>query len=252
MESRCSILECAPKICPKRIHAARFRAGYFNKDIQESLCIIFQFLDEINRWDNVFLERRILRNIVDKTFDLSMIVALGIGIDKRVNMNDSKVKCYFLLQDYPEKLDQVLSFHPPIDRIDDYLIHNDISFGIEMYFDGRTNVEIYPCIKQGDLSDAELIDRLQFGNAIIELITECRAVAVSFENTGKRVLHFHPCNPTKFVRLIGNRQISLLYSNVQILHFLYSKLQEKIHIDFLVSLIEDEIISKNLQNINLQ
>lgn len=248
----CSILECSAKISPEGIHAARLRLGYEQRDIREGLDQISYFMGRIAACDKVILDRGILYGIVDEGLDVSRVMATGVGLDHRENGKDSKVKCYFMIREYPEKVDQILSICRPINRIRAYLIHKVFMFGVDMYFDGRTGVEIYPFLEHEDLRNAALMDRLKFTDAVLCFIEECSTLHISFEDDGRRVLHFHPLSPTRFVRLIGNRQLSLLYSNVQILNFLLSRLSKAEPISVNLALMEDEIISKNIQNMNLQ
>jgi LynF/TruF/PatF family peptide O-prenyltransferase len=250
-EPPCSILECSPKVTPKGIHPARFRLGYQKQDIQQGLVATYRFLDRIEAYENVLLNRKILDRIVDKGLDFSRIITMGIGLDSREKINDSKVKYFFMINEYPEKVKQVLSLHPPVDNIDDYLVHEELTFGIDMYFDGRTGIEIYLLLKRQDLRDGALMRKLNLRDPVLGLTEECGGVHVSFHGLGKRVLHFHPQSPTRFVHLIDNRRLSLLYSNVQILKFFFSSWKIKEGLSVVISLMENEIISENIQNINL-
>lgn len=250
-EPPCSLLECSSEISPKGIHAARLRLGYQAEDIQKGMDVTYRFLDGIESCENVLLNREIVDRIIDKRFDLSRIIAMGIGLDTRERINDSKVKYYFMLSEYPEKVNQVLSLHPPVDNIEDYLIHEELTFGIDMYFDGRTAVEIYPLLVRQDLRDGALMEKLNLRDPVLGLIEECSGLNLSFHGRGKRVLHVHPRSPARFVHLLGNRRLSLLYSNVQVLKFLLSRWKIKEGVSVVISLMEDEIMSKNIQNINL-
>jgi len=251
-ESPHSILQCSAKISPTDLYLARFRAGYLDKDIQKGLEAMIKFIDEIAKYDAVHLNRTIFEPVVGDGLDLSRVNALGIGIDSRRNINDSKVKCYFLIVNYPEKMSQVLSLHMPVNGIGDYLIHNDLVFGIEMYFDGRTDVEIYPRLESPELKNPVLMDNFKFSNEVTALIEHCTSLNISFELNGNRVLHFLPKHPAKFTRQINNRQLSMIFSNIQILGLIFSRLRETDPIEVIFSLQEDEIISKNIQNIDLQ
>lgn len=248
-ESPCSILECGPQISPEGIHAARFRVGYVEKDNPMGLNAMFQFLDEISKYENVYLNRRILEQIVCKRFDLLRVGRLGIGIDFRENMNDSKVKFYFTIKDYSEKLNQILAIHPPVDRISDYPI-NDM-FGINIYFNGRTDIEIYPTLMSKHWKDTILMDKLKLQDIPNEFLLACNDMSVSFQDTGRRVLHFFLHSPTKFVRMIGNRQLTVLYGNAQIIRHIISRSSKIGLLRVAISLKEDEMISRNIRHINL-
>lgn len=250
-ESPLSILQCSAKISPTDLYLARFRAGYLGKDIQKGLEAMITFIDQIAGYDAVHLNRTIFDPVVGDGLDLSRVNALGIGIDSRINMNDSKVKCYFVILDYPEKVSQVLSLHVPVNGIDNYRIHNNLMFGIEMYFDGRTDVEIYPGLDSPELKDTVLMDNFKFSSEVTALIKQCTALNISFEPAGNRVLYFLPKHPVKFIRRINNRQLSMIFSNIQILGLIFSRLRETDPIEVVLSLQEDEIISKNIQNIDL-
>ncbi len=248
----CSILECSARISRNDIHAARFRLGYEQKEVQHGLEEVQRFLRKVAEFKDVFLNHALLYQILDHRIDLTRVTALGIGLDCREKAKDSKVKCYLRIRGYAEKVDQVLSLHMPVDNIRDYLIHDEFMFGVDMYFDGRTGVEIYPFLDPQDLKSPGLMGKLNLRGAVDRFIDECTLLHISFDRSGRRVLHFHPQRPTTFVRLIGNRLLSLVYSNVQILEFLLNRSYKTGPIFVNLSLVEDEIISKDIRNINLQ
>jgi LynF/TruF/PatF family peptide O-prenyltransferase len=248
----CSLLECSIKIFPEGVHPKRIRFGYGQEKIREGLHEIPRFLERISAYRSVDLDQGLLSKIVDGGFDVSKVVAAGVGLDYRERMNDSKVKCYFMIRDYPGKVDQILSIHPPVDHIRDYLIHEEFMFGIEMYFDGRTGVEIYPFLDPKDLRDPALIDRLRLRKAIDGLAEECNLLHISFDPGGKRIVHVHPIHSTRFIHLLGNRRLSLVYSNVQIIRYLLSRSPRPYYFSVNLAFAEDELASRNLRDINLQ
>ena len=250
--STCSILECSVKIFPHGTHAGRLRLGYEQKDIQEGLLKIYDFLHEISRCKNVHLNRSMLSQIINNDLDLSRIIALGIGLDYKTNNCDAKVKYYLMVRGYPEKVEQVLSLHSPLDGIRDYLVHEEFVLGIDMHLDGRTRVEIYPCLDRQDLNSPALMVKLKLRDAVQELIKECNLLHISFEGEGRRVFYFHPQSPTRFVRLLGNRRLSMAYSHVQTLNYILSRSYKTAFVSVNLALLEEEIISQAIQNIGLQ
>ena len=248
-ESPCSILECGPQISPEGIHAARFRAGYVEKNIPVGLDAIYQFLGKISEFEHVHLNRAILGQIVDEKFDLLRVGKLGIGMDLRENMTDSKVKFYFTIKDYPEKLDQVLAIHPPVDRIDAYPT-NDM-FGINIYLDGRTDVEVYPSLTAADCANMTLLKKLRLQDVSRDLLSACTGIFVSFNVDGSRVFHFCPHSPTRFVRMIGNRQLNVVYGNAQIISHVIGRSNTIELLRVAVSILEDEMLSRKIRHINL-
>jgi LynF/TruF/PatF family peptide O-prenyltransferase len=247
----CSMLECSVKVSPQGTHAGRLRLGYEQKDIQEGLRKIDDFLHEISRFKTVHLNRSMLSQIINKDLDLSRVIAIGVGLDYKTDMPDSKVKCYLLLRGYPAKVDQVILLHPPLDNIRDYLVHEEFGFGISLYFDGRTSIEIYSSFGRQYLNNAALMDKLKLRDAARVFIEESNLLHVSFESDGRRLLHFNPRHPTGFVRFLHNRRLSLAYSHVQILNYILSRLYRLNPVSVALCLAEDEIIAKRIENISL-
>jgi LynF/TruF/PatF family peptide O-prenyltransferase len=248
--SPCTILECSVKISPQGTHAGRCRLGYVQQDIREGLHAIHDFLHKIAGCEDVFLNRDIFGQIVNNDLDVSKIIILGVGLDYTKHAKDSKVKCYLMVRECPEMIDKVLTLHPPLDGIRDYLVHEEFTFGLDMYFDGRTGIEIYPFLDRQDLNNTALMGKLKLRDVIRGDFEKCNLVDVSFEDGGKRVLHCHPQSPTRFVRSIGNRQLSLTYSSVQILNNLLKRSYQK-EADVIFSLVEDEILLGDIRNIKL-
>lgn len=248
----CSILECSVRISSKDVHAGRLRLGYEQRDVHRGLDKVYRFLDKTADCDHVRLNRSVLYGIIDKGFDLSRTMAMGVGLDYRSNTSNSKVKCYFMIKGHPEKVDEVVSLHMPMEDMEGYLIHDEFMFGIEMYLDGRTNVEIYPFLDPQDFRDVALMEKLRLRYLGGRLLGECNLLHISFDSFGRRLLHFHPQSPPRFVRLIGNRQLSLLYASVQILDVLLTRPYKIGPLCVNLCLVEDEIVSDNIRNIGLQ
>lgn len=252
LESPGSAFECAPKITPTEVHAGRFRLGYEQGNNREGLEAIFHFLQKVAKCDDVHLNSEVLYSLVDERLDFSKVMKMGIGIDNRKEGTDSKVKYYLMIRAYPEKVDQVLSIHQHVNNISSYPIDDVFGFGINMYFDGRTDIEIYPLFTPKEMQDNELIEKLKLREALNDFIDEYHSLHISFDGRGGRILHFHPRSPSRFVRLLNNHRLSILYSNVTILNYLFRKSDEVEPLQVSFSLIEDEIRSRNIENINLQ
>jgi LynF/TruF/PatF family peptide O-prenyltransferase len=247
----CSLLECSAQISPQGTHAARLRLGYEQPHIQKGFCALYDFLEKITECENICLNCDMLGQIASNNLDISKVMALGLGLDLKENIPDSKVKGYFLLREYPEKVDQVISLHPPLDGIHDYLIHDEFGFGIALYFDGRSSVEIYPCLDHQDLNNAALMDKLKLRDVVCTFLEEYDLLYISFEGDGRRLLHFNPRRPSRFVRLLNNRRLSLAYSHVQTLNYTLSRSYTTAFVSVGLCLREDEISTKDIQNISL-
>jgi LynF/TruF/PatF family peptide O-prenyltransferase len=247
----CSMLECSVKVSPQGTHAGRLRLGYEQQDVQVGLRKIYDFLHNISKRKKVRLNLSMLAQIINNGLDVSKVLAVGVGLDYKTDMKNSKVKCYLLLREYPEKVDQVLSLHSPLNGVRDYLIHEEFGFGISLYFDGRTSMEIYPSFSRQDISTAVLVEKLKLRDATRVFIEESNLLHISFEEDGRRLFHFNPQRPTKFVRFLNNHLLSLAYSHVQILNYILNRSYGLRPVSVGLCLLEDEIIAKDIQNISL-
>jgi LynF/TruF/PatF family peptide O-prenyltransferase len=249
LEFPCSILEWAPQISPGNIHAARFRVGYGQDDKSLGLNLICRYLDQLSKNENVRLNRSILDQIIDKDLDLSRVGKLGIGVDFPESMKNPKVKVYFTIKGYPEKWAQVLATHPPVHAIDAYPMND--TFGINIYFNGRTDIEIYPYLTAADCLNMTLMEKLRLQDISRDLLSACSGLFVSFENDGRRVFHFSLHSPTKFIQMIGNRQLTLLYGNAQIISHIIGRSSDIGPMRVSASFSEDEMFSHEVRHIKL-
>jgi LynF/TruF/PatF family peptide O-prenyltransferase len=248
-ESSGSILEYAPQLSPDGIQATRFRVGYTENNNPSGFTEIARFLHKISVYQDVRLNRAIFDQTVNRDFDLSKVGTLGIGIDFREALHSSKVKFYFTVKDYPEKLEQILAIHPPVDNIKDYPINN--MFGINMYFDGRTDMEIYPSLMPEHFKEAELMTNLRLIDIPHQFLSQCKALFISFKKNKKRVLHFYPLNPTEFLPLISNQRLTGIYVNALMTHFMVNRKSRLEPLRMVISFTEDEMLLKQIQHINL-
>jgi LynF/TruF/PatF family peptide O-prenyltransferase len=249
LDPPCSILEWAPEISPEIVHAARFRVGYCEDNRSLGFKVISQYLDRLSEYENIRLNRCILDQLIDKNFDLSRVGKLGIGVDFPESTKASKAKVYFTIKDYPEKWAQVVANHPPIDGIDAYPVND--TFGINLYFDGRSDTEIYPYLTAVDCSNKTLMEKLGLQDISRDLLSACNGLFVSFENDDRRVFHFSLHSPTKFIQIIGNHQLTHLYGNAQIINHIIGRSNDIGPMRVSVSLSEDEVSSHKVRHIKL-
>lgn len=249
-DSFCTVLECSPQITKEGIHAARFRTGYGEKDVARGLRAIRRFLDITESVDGIILNRSIFDQLLDSTLDISLIRAVGVGIDRKADVADSNMKVYCLIDNYIDKQRQVLSFHSERSDLYDHIIHDDMVFGIDMGFNGHTGVEIYPYFERRDFQDPELSKCLQLHDRIIEFISECETLNISFAADGSRIFHFFPQRPTPFIRLFNDCRLDRLYSSVRIFKYLHEQLEGGRPVIVSIAAPEQELVEDNLRNIN--
>jgi LynF/TruF/PatF family peptide O-prenyltransferase len=247
-----SVLECSAVVCPEGVHGARFRIGSAGRNIREGFSAIFDFLDDVAKSVGFQLDSKALTQIVNRNFDLSKIFALAVGTDRKRRREDSKVKCYFMIVNDPETVDRVLSHHQDVGSLGAYLLQQDrFLFAVDLYLDGRVGVETYALIQEPEIRDEKLLCQLNLQEGVLDLLSECEALTISLEEKGRRVLHFHPLDPFRFVRLIDHRPLSLLYTRARIGDVLAERSKDLGPAEISVALLEDEIRSRELQDVRL-
>jgi len=246
-----SIFECAPQLTPSSIHPARFRIAYKDQKIRDGISAAGSFLEKIHRLDIGRPNCDAFKIFADGGLELSSLEGVGIGIDIRKNADDSKVKCYFETNGVTEKIKELLLQYPPSYKLEDYIDEKGFMFGLNMYFDGRTDVEVYHHIPTRTQEDLERLKRLELEPALKKFKNEYQTFGVSFDSLGNRVLHFYSLFPTRFARLSGNLQLVSLYSNTQVINYLLKRSGVKKYVGVIFSFMESEVLTGEIMNANL-
>ena len=90
--------------------------------------LIFNFFKKISNCPGIVINYDIIKKVFNDKFNLDKIQQLIAGIDFRNNLNDSRIKLWFIIKDYPQKLKQVLSVHGSNKTISDLIINNKLLF----------------------------------------------------------------------------------------------------------------------------
>jgi len=235
-------LMCTIKIAKEKIYPARFDLWYGEENCVKNINLIFEFFKKISRCKDVSINYDLLKKILDKKFDLAKVQEVVAGIDIRENAKDSRIKIYLEVKDCPEKIAQILSIHGCNEKIKELLTNDYLAFGIDLYFNGRTGIKIYPCITKKQLENAEIRKRLGFSKKITDLLKECKMLHLSFHGKNfERILHFHPKDMPEFVKLLDSK----------ILTEINNKVQAESHAEEVICLLESEIDRNILENMNI-
>jgi len=265
-------LECSCKIEGKKIYPVRFNIWY-NKGNINNINLIFNFFKKVSKCPGITINYNLIKKVFNKNFNLEKTEQVVIGIDYRREINESRLKMWFIIRNYPEKMKEVLSIHGYDKKILDLIINDELLFGFDFYFDGRTNIKIYPHFNGKCLKDVltlkkqenfikykivkfSLVNKVKnsvfklykqlksiFSNKIFDLIGECDELYVSFRGKGyKKVLHFHPRRRELFVKQLNNKRLGEISSVIKNKNFGNKGV---------VSLYEDEINNNLIKKVNI-
>jgi LynF/TruF/PatF family peptide O-prenyltransferase len=186
-------LECSVKLEGEQCFADRFNLWYAPAP---AAAIVDRFLglaNDINSLEEVTLNFDLFNQVHTPDLYRSDIQQIIAGIDLRTPARDSRLKIWFIVRNNPAYLIRVIHLHGLNDLIPKLMLRQELLFGIDLYFDGRTKLKIYPCLRRSDLQDEETYLRLSgiFSEKIMSLIRLSDMVHISFGGPGsEKVIHF--------------------------------------------------------------
>jgi LynF/TruF/PatF family peptide O-prenyltransferase len=240
------MLERSCKIEGSEVFPARFYVWYHNQDHLKSLDLISHFFKGVAECPEANINFSLLEDILEKDIDLNKVMQIIAGVDLRSEIKDSRIKFWMRIVNYPEKLYQVLSMHGHTKTVMGLLIKNDLLFGIDCYFDGRTNIKLYLGFKQDDLENPSVLNKLSnaFSDKVFDLVNKSRMLFVTLKQERKleKILHFSPYDMDPFLDLLGNHVLKETNQRMKI---------GDLDVPELVSLYEREINNGKIKNANI-
>ena len=149
IEGSCGI-ESSCKVEGSRLLAGRFEVGNdFGKTWPQSLTHAFKFLDKIENRLGVRIHRESFEQFASAHIGSHKIMDNTIGIHLGSKLEDSSVMLYIHLDEKedPEELARTalaLDGGHYSDELTQVLIRDTIAIGFELFFDGRSHVELCP------------------------------------------------------------------------------------------------------------
>ncbi|MGB9022609.1 MAG: DUF5838 family protein [Candidatus Bathyarchaeia archaeon] len=220
---------------------------WWHRNPQKSFRAILKFIDSVNHSDgSLHLDSSPVRPLMSLT-STSEVKYVILGIDEREHRADSRVKVWAIVRNDGKRLEDLAQEFPDLSGWGEILTVfrvDDIAYGVELYFDGRTTRRgFYGCLHGDQIADAAFTSRLKsfFADPIMDLITASRQVEVSLRRDSKRILHFHPIHADLFLRCLDNELINEVDK-------LFCRNGYQLNV---VSLVEAEICEGRPRNINL-
>jgi len=212
-------LDCSCKIEKEQIFPCRFNInmGYGGKEKIKNINIVFNFLKNLNAI-GAKMNYDLIKKIFDNKIDLDNIKEVLLGIDLREDKKNSRAKFWLVInkEDY-KLLNLILELHGHNQKVIELINKNDLLFGFDFYFDGRTKIKIYPQFTEYELKDKLILNKMEkiFFTPIVSLISECHTLHISFQGKEfNRILHFHPNNLFVFLSKIKNKKLNNLVNSI--------------------------------------
>jgi LynF/TruF/PatF family peptide O-prenyltransferase len=215
-DARSCSIECSCKVENGRVNAARFHLCYQEPASREHFETALRFFERVGEAEGVRLDDTLFRRFCDPGYDWTRSEAFVLGVDLRESHRDSRIKAWFKLGDYPEKLDEAFSLPLPGEpdaSLRPLVVRPGLLVGFDFHLDGRASVKLYPRIEKTDLCTPAPRARLAAALPwyVLAALERCEWAYVSLSRDGSRVLHFCPTNGYEFTRdLLGAPGLALV------------------------------------------
>ena len=228
VEGDCS-LEVSCKIELDKLIASRFllffkdKAQQWQKYLHQSLT----FFSQVENRVGVQIDYSLLQQFLGYNFDFSKLTVLSAGIDLRNNLAESSLKMHIRIKDYPEKLNKALFLTS--DSEDLISVRRYLSVvGFDFYFNGRSEIELYPEVQEEDFAKPETQDLVwrHFPKFVLEplKVTSLFGFGLSKANNNP-VLYYHLKNRqdlTNYFKLNDTAQrVHSFYQHQDILPYMW-------------------------------
>lgn len=237
--------ESSCKVASGQIHAARWNLFYHGDEKKQFLDCVFEYLREVERLENVFLNYALVDRLLYGGVDFGLVRKIVTGIDLRSNPADSRLKLWLMLTRSPDLVERAVTLHGEPHAIETLRLHDEFLVGVDLTFDGRSAIKLYPDVTPAELENMEIRQRLSrvLSQEALEAMSRCCWTHVYIAKQNKEtVLQFHPSDPDDFVARylpdVARSKIHAAYRGSRLL-------------DMVVSLPESELRRVPAENFSL-
>lgn len=199
-------LECSCKIGENSLDSIRFNL-FYNNPSSEQFSSAIDFFRQVEARDDVSLDHQSIQQFLGNDFDFNKIVQILVGVDLREQFAASRLKLWFVLQNYSEKLEKAIALCEPPEEIRLLVAHlNLVVVGFDLYLNGCSAIELYPRILQNDLENADLREQLKkiMSPSTLELL-QGWAFGFGYSKANpETILYYPPPAPNKFIASLNN------------------------------------------------
>lgn len=204
---------------------------WFNTNIISNLNKIFFLLKKIKKHQN--LNFSIIKKYINKEFQYNKVKYLIFGVDKRNSFIDTRIKIWFIIDNYNEKIEEIKKDKLFFNNLKKYMFHSEFLFGFEFNFKNETNLKIYPKIYPSDLNKTKLNEKTK------EIIKNSKYTHLTSKKNKNLILHIHIENFEKITNKINiNKNIKQYFKG-------------KKYCDYVISIKEKEFLDNNCKNYNI-
>jgi LynF/TruF/PatF family peptide O-prenyltransferase len=194
--------ESSCRVEARQQHAARWNLFYHGDNRAEFLGGVWGFLEEVARSTGAPLDYGLLREFLGEGFQLDRLRKVVTGIDLRKKPGASRLKVWFMLRDYAEKVEHAIALHGEDAGVRRLIFHDEFLVGFDFRFDGGCAVKLYPDVRPAEIKDPVVREtvRSALSGEAVDAMERClwTHIYIARHNSGI-VLQCHPAEPDLFI-----------------------------------------------------
>jgi len=237
-------LECSIKFIKGKIFPCRFNIEYHNKNIIKDINLVFEFLKNIHDF-GADIKYGLLKLVFNQNKHFKKVERVLAGIDLRKKYADSRAKVWFFIKKDANLFNKVLNLHKYNKKVSELVYKNELLFGFDFYFDGRSRLKIYLNFNKFELRNEIIQNKLRniFSPEIFQLLSRCYRFEISFDKNLDRILFFfsRKRNLSNILELINHNRLNKTMNSIKNINELNK---------FYIGVKEKEINDKNIRSIN--
>lgn len=236
-------IECSCKLEQDKIYAARFNI-LFRDNYQQQFNHVLNFFRKVEARADVKFDYGLIEQFLGNDFDFRKVSTIFTGIDLRNEFEDSRLKFWFIIKDYPEKVETAIAIHGDSQDLRALIVGNYLLVGFDFCFNGRSDIKLYPEIKRHEFErvDVQLQLAKVLSTSALELLKYSSNFTVSLSrDKQEKTLNYHPLDPNNFIYNLRNdmaKRVHNFYINKPVNHVI-------------VGFPEKELISGAITNLSL-
>ncbi|MFB2836074.1 LynF/TruF/PatF family peptide O-prenyltransferase [Floridanema evergladense] len=236
-------LECSCKIEKDKLYPARFNL-FRNQPTSQHYQAAIHFFEQAESRADVKINYRLIQQFVGNDFNFSKVVQILVGVDLRKEFSASRLKFWFVIKDYPQKLATAISLCHPPKELEMLLIDDSVVIGFDFDFKGGTEIEVYPKINEEKFKQFDVQNKLKkvLSPKALQLLDNCWSLIIGFSQANpEKILYYRTNDPNNFIANLHNDLANRV-------HAYYRK--QPVH-GTIVGLREQELLVGKIENLNL-
>ena len=217
-----SISACYCNIDKDRLYAARFGLGISGLAIglatlqeaqvlynrQQQFQAAISFFRKVESHAQVKLNYQLIQQFFSNHFDFRGVTWIGVGVEARPEIGDSRLKLYVTLENAPEKVETAIALCGDSSILRAFLVNKKLEVGFDLFLNGHSEIELYPTITQDELRRVDIRSRILplLPPHALPLLEQCSIFQVGISPANEsNILYFdNVFNPNSFIDNLGN------------------------------------------------